>query len=182
MPLFINLKEDIKRYTLTQKVGFRKLIRLLFNRSLLSIAIYRFGHWSYFGKRTLILRWPSRIAYFILYKIIVEFFFGLYFPAQCSIGKGLLIGGFCGLVINPETRIGENCTISHGVVIGTAADSTSNAPIIGNNVFIGTGANVLGAIKIGNNVKIGANAVVVKDVPDNVTVVGVPSYILTKSG
>jgi serine O-acetyltransferase len=150
------------------------------NRSLIAIAIYRFGNWCYFsGKRT-VIKLPLKFIYLFLYKILVEFIFGLYVPAECQIGKGLYIGGFCGLVINPATKIGDHCTLGHGVVIGTAADGTPRAPILGNNVFIGAGAAVLGGIEIGDNVRIGANAVVVKSFPDAVTIAGVPAVIVSK--
>lgn len=173
-----NFKEDVRRYLPDGKLNVKTLIRLVMNRGLIAIAIYRFGHWCYFsGKRT-VIKLPLRFIYLFIYKLLVEFIFGLYMPAECQIGKGLYIGGFCGLVINPATKIGDHCTLGHGVVIGTAADGTPRAPTIGNNVFIGAGAAVLGGIEIGNNVRIGANAVVVKSVPDDVTVGGVPAVII----
>jgi len=178
MAFLSNFKEDIKRYMPDGKINARILIRLLMNRSLMAIAVYRFGHWCCFNNKNIIIKWPLKFIYFFLYKILVEFIFGLYMPAECQIGKGMYIGGFCGLVINPATKIGNHCTIGHGVVIGTAADGTPRAPSIGNNVFIGAGAVVLGGIKVGNNVRIGANAVVVKSVPNDVTVAGVPAVIV----
>jgi len=103
----------------------------------------------------------------------------------CAIGRGASFGrGFVimhgvGVVINSAVRGGENIVIESGVVIGAARNGLPvEAPHIGNNIFIGSGAKVLGGIKIGNNVKIGANAVVVKDVPDNVTVVGIPARVI----
>lgn len=77
-----------------------------------------------------------------------------------------------GIVINKDALIGENCTIFQQVTIG-AVQGKVGAPIIGDNVYIGAGAKILGNIKVGNNVKIGANTVVTKDVPDGVTVVGI---------
>lgn len=79
--------------------------------------------------------------------------------------------GIQGIIINPYTVIGENCTIFHGVTIGNDYKNVKNAPTIGNNVFIGAGAKIIGKIKIGNNVRIGAGAVVAVDIPDNATVV-----------
>ena len=84
-----------------------------------------------------------------------------------------------GIVIGETTTIGNNCTIYHGVTLGgTGKDKYKRHPDIGDNVIIGCGAKVLGPIKIGNNVKIGANSVVLKEVPDNSTVVGVPGKIV----
>lgn len=80
-----------------------------------------------------------------------------------------------GIVIGETTTIGNNCTIYHGVTLGgTGKDKYKRHPDLGNNVVVGCGAKILGPIKIGNNVKIGANSVVLKDVPDNTTVVGIP--------
>jgi serine O-acetyltransferase len=85
-----------------------------------------------------------------------------------------------GIVINPDAKIGKGTVIQHSVTIGIN-DPKKGAPTVGENVFIGCRACVLGDIKIGNNVKIGAGAVVLKDVPDNCTVVGVPAHIVSKT-
>ena len=95
---------------------------------------------------------------------------------KAEFGAGFVIMHPYGVVINSEVKGGENIVIESGVVIGAAKNGLPvKAPILGNNIFIGSGAKVLGGIRVGNNVKIGANAVVVKDVPDNVTVVGIPA-------
>ena len=92
------------------------------------------------------------------------------------IGKKLFIDHGFGIVIGETTIIGDNVTIYHGVTLGgTEKEKGKRHPTIGNNVIIGCGAKVLGNIKIENNTKIGANAVVLKDVKNNTTVVGVPA-------
>lgn len=95
------------------------------------------------------------------------------------IGKGVRFPHLIGIVISKNAIIGNYCTIFHGVTIGAIElqGITDRAPRIGNNVYIGAGAKILGDISIGDNVKIGANAVVTKDIPSNVTVVGVNSII-----
>lgn len=86
-----------------------------------------------------------------------------------------------GVVIHEKTVIGENVTILQHVTIGGARkEGEKGAPVIGNNVLIGAGACLLGKIKIGNNVKIGANAVVLVDIPDDSTAVGVPAKIISR--
>lgn len=89
-----------------------------------------------------------------------------------SIFKGIpnLPHGIKGIFITEKAAIGSNCTILHQVTIGLK-DFDKSGPIIGDNVFIGAGAKIIGDIKIGNNVKIGANCIVVEDIPDNSTVV-----------
>lgn len=96
----------------------------------------------------------------------------------CTIGtKATFAGGLVlmhpsGVVINSKVIAGKNITIESGVVIG---DEKGFSPKLGDNVFIGSGAKIIGNVKVGNNVKIGANAVVVKDVPDNCTALGIPA-------
>jgi serine O-acetyltransferase len=88
-----------------------------------------------------------------------------------------VIDHFGGIIVNGFVRIGDNCRIRNGVTIGVARVGESNAPLIGNNVDIGSGAKLLGPIRIGNNVLIGANAVVICDIPDNSIAVGVPAVV-----
>lgn len=100
-----------------------------------------------------------------------------------EIGCGFYIGHFSGVVINNMAIIGRNCNISQGVTIGQVNRGTrAGVPVIGDNVYIGPGAKILGNIKIGNGVVIGANCVVVKDVPDMAVVVGVPAIIISNEG
>lgn len=97
-----------------------------------------------------------------------------------KIGPGLFIQhGFCTIIAAAE--IGENCWINQQVTIGFSKNAI-DCPTIGNNVTISAGAKVIGKVNIGENSKVGANAVVVKNVPANVTVVGVPAYIVRKDG
>ena len=107
----------------------------------------------------------------------------------CVIGRGAWFDdGFVlmhpiGVVINGGVKGGKNIVIESGVVIGAAKNGEPvKVPTLGNDIFIGAGAKVLGGISIGNNVKIGANAVVVKDVPNGATVVGIPAKIVNLEG
>ena len=94
----------------------------------------------------------------------------------CEIGGGwVLMHGF-GVVLNGGAKIGKNCTMYHGVTVGTTDMNTF--PQIGDDVFIGAGAIILGDVRVGNHVKIGAGAIVVDDVPDNSTVVGQKAQII----
>lgn len=98
-------------------------------------------------------------------------------PPATRLGEGVTFAHRgIGIVINSKAIIGDNCHIFHGVTIGGRGGKHDNdQPIIGNNVFIGCNASILGGVTIGDNVVIGANAVVLSDVPENATVVGVPA-------
>ena len=105
---------------------------------------------------------------------------GVEIHPAAQIGKHFFIDHAMGVVIGETTIVGDNCVLYQGVTLGGTGNETGKRhPTLGNNVTVGTGAKVLGNIRIGNNVKIGGNSVVVKDVPDNCTVVGVPGRIRT---
>lgn len=99
------------------------------------------------------------------------------------IDKGLSIAHVGPIIINSGAKIGQNCRIHVGVNIGTEAGKKAEAPIIGNNVYIGPGAKLFGKIKIGNNIAIGANAVVNKEfLEDGITIAGVPAKKISNKG
>ncbi|MFK5878239.1 MAG: DapH/DapD/GlmU-related protein [Flavobacteriaceae bacterium] len=99
-------------------------------------------------------------------------------PYQAIIGKGSFFAyGGIGVVLHQRVVLGENCLIGSNVTIG-GKSGENNVPIIGDNVKIATGVKILGAVIVGSNVTIGANAVVVKDVPNNVVVAGIPAKII----
>lgn len=107
--------------------------------------------------------------------------YNFYIPRNVF-GAGLAIAHIGPIIVNPSAKIGENCRIHVGVNIGTQAGEIGNAPIIGNNVYIGPGAKMFGKITIGNNVAIGANSVVNKNFEDNVTIAGIPAKVISKKG
>lgn len=171
MNIFPNFRADIKRY----KNGNGKLI--LSEPSLYVIALYRCGH----SIRNIRFS-PIRIFFTVLHLPFYIFFSiitGIHIPRGCRIGPGLRIYHYGGIVLNPDTVIGSHCTLRHGVTVGNRKND-HDVPVIGNNVDIGAGAKLLGAISIGNNVHIGANTVVLKDVPDNSVAVGVSARIITR--
>jgi len=102
---------------------------------------------------------------------------------RTSIGRGFYIGHIREIIINDRAVIGDNCNISQGVTIGEAnRGPRKGTPVIGNNVYIGPGAKIIGAVHIGNNVAVGANCVVTRDVPDGAVVVGVPGRVISYEG
>lgn len=100
-----------------------------------------------------------------------------------TIGRGFFIDHGTGVVIGGTSIVGDNVTIYQGVTLGgTSLQRMKRHPTIGNNVVVGSGAKVLGDITIGDNSKIGSNSVVVKDVPPNSTVVGIPGRVVLQDG
>ena len=100
---------------------------------------------------------------------------GLQISPRMTVGAGLYIGHFCGTIVNPTAVIGNNCNLSQFTTIGA---NHGTAAVIGDNVYIGPSVCVVENVRIGNNATIGAGAVVVKDVPENATVAGVPAKVL----
>lgn len=139
------------------------------------MVVYRFGRWRY-GIQPALLRKPFSMLYKFSYKLI-QVITGIELPCEAEVGHGFVIDHFGGIVVSGYARFGNNCRIRNGVVVGLSRVEDPCAPVIGDNVDIGAGAKILGPIRIGNNVLIGANAVVVRDVPDDSIAVGVPAII-----
>ena len=113
----------------------------------------------------------------------LRFKFGISIPYQTSIGPGFYIGHFGGIVVNEATVIGRNCNISQGVTIGQLnRGQRKGVPVIGEGVYIGPGAAIVGAVRIGNGSAIGANAVVTRDLCENAVAVGIPATVISTEG
>ncbi len=110
--------------------------------------------------------------------------YAAYIEFSTSIGPGLYLGHLCFVVTNTRCVIGENCTLSHGVTIGQTNQRSKNpgVPIIGDRVYLGCGAKILGGITIGNDAVVAPNAVVVSDVPARAVVGGIPARVLSMEG
>ena len=137
------------------------------------MVVYRFGRWRY-GVRPAVLRKFFSLIYKIAFKF-VQIVTGIELPCEVEIGRNFVIDHFGGIVISGYAKFGDDCRIRNGVVVGLRRVDEPSAPVIGNNVDIGAGAKVLGPIKVGDNVVIGANAVVIRDVPDDCIAAGVPA-------
>ncbi len=139
-----------------------------------AIRAYRKANWCYRHNLKFLARWISQRS---RHKTGIEIHPG------ATIGKGLFIDHGMGVVIGETTVIGDNCTIYQNVTLGgTGKDHGKRHPTLGNDVLVGSGAKVLGPINIGNNVRLAAGAVVLNDVPDNSTAVGVPAKVVRISG
>lgn len=113
----------------------------------------------------------------------LRFKFGISIPWQTQIGPGFYIGHFGGIVVNEAARIGRNCNISQGVTIGQLnRGERKGVPSIGDGVYIGPGAVIIGAIHVGAGSAIGANAVVTRDLCDQAVAVGIPARVISTEG
>ncbi|MEN3005283.1 serine O-acetyltransferase [Dehalobacterium formicoaceticum] len=139
-----------------------------------AIWMHRLAHKLYKRKWIFWARFISHINRFLT---------GIEIHPGAVLGEGLFIDHGMGIVIGETCEIGENVTIYKGVVLGgTGKEHGKRHPTIGDNVVVSSNATVLGSIKIGNNAKIGAGSVVLKEVPDNCTVVGVPGKVVVCDG
>ena len=112
-----------------------------------------------------------------------RFLTGIEIHPGATIGRGLFIDHGSGVVIGETAEIGDNCTLYQGVTLGgTGKDTGKRHPTLGNNVLVGAGAKVLGPFKISDNSKIAANAVVLEEVPENSTAVGIPARVVRRHG
>ncbi len=169
------IKTDLYRYCGTFSIK-QFLIHYLINPGFKFMVWHRIAHTA---------RLKGKLLYFIPWLILrkLKFKYGYDIPAETLIGKGFYIGHIGGIVISSKTIIGNNCNISQGVPIGVSSRGKKKGfPIIGDNVYIGPGAVIIGNIKIGNNVAIGANSVVLNDLPQNAVAVGVPTRVVSFDG
>lgn len=133
---------------------------------------YRLSHWLWKHHVPLLPKLLWRLQYLLFNSSV---------PGSCTLMKGVTFAyGGIGVVIHARAVVGENCMIGQGVTIG-GKSGWYEVPVIGNNVEISAGARIIGPVRIGSNVIIGANAVVVKDVPDNCIVAGVPARIIREN-
>ena len=139
-----------------------------------AILAYRVAHKLYLSGHPLSARTVSQLARFMT---------GIEIHPAAQIGKGLFIDHGMGVVIGETTEIGDNCTLYQGVTLGgTGKDCGKRHPTLGNNVLVGCGAKVLGPLTIADNCKIAAGAVVLTDIPENSTAVGIPARIVRRHG
>ena len=174
VPLLKYIKRDIRLIQKRDPASKNVLEILLTYPSLSAVRSYRIAHWFYQKKLFTVARMISQHS---RRKTGIEIHPG------AKIGRGLFIDHGMGVVIGETAEIGDNCLLYQGVTLGgTGKDKGKRHPTLGNNVLVGSGAKVLGPFKVGNNVKIAANAVVLNEIPDNCTAVGVPARVVRMNG
>jgi serine O-acetyltransferase len=179
-----NLKEDArifmdKEFGEASSLGrlVANWVKLFFVQGFVAMLVYRSGVVLYSTR--LALLYPLRVLHFFLTKF-VEVTTGIMLPVSAKVGRGLYVAHFGSVIVNGQSEIGDYCQIGVGVTLGTKGMGQKGAPKLGNHVYIGAGAKVLGPVRMGNNVGIGANSVVLTDVPDNVIVAGAPARIVKR--
>ena len=135
---------------------------------------YRFAHWFHTHHMKFLARWISQAS---------RRRTGIEIHPGATIGRRLVIDHGNGVVIGETVEIGDDCLIYQGATLGgTGISCGKRHPTLGNNVMVGSGAKVLGPFKVGDNSKIAANSVVLREVPPNCTVVGIPGHIVRVEG
>ena len=167
-PFWSTVQADVARFR-EEDDSVRAVIRGLLSQGFQALFVYRVFRW--FHER----RIPAQPLRFFIERFI-EIITGISIPAQATIGKGLRIHHFGGIILHSAAVVGDHCTIYHGVTVGDRG-GWGGAPRIGNRVLIGAGAKLIGEIIIGDDCVIGANAVVQTSVPAKHLAVGVPATI-----
>lgn len=169
MAVFRTLYEDIKT-VLDRDPAARNSLEVFFCYSgFHALTMHRVSHWLWCHKLKSFARFNAMLA---------RFFTGVEIHPAAKIGRRFFIDHGMGVVIGETAEVGDDVTIYHGVTLGgVSLKKEKRHPTIGNNVIIGAGAKVLGPFKVGDRVRIGANSVVLHEVPDDATVVGVPGRI-----
>lgn len=170
--MFKNLKYDLNKVMENDPAARSKIEVFLLYPTIHALIAYRIAHYFYTKKLFFLARLISQIS---------RFFTGIEIHPGAKIGRGLVIDHGMGVVIGETAEIGDDVLLYHGVTLGgTGKDKGNRHPTLGNNVVIGAGAKVLGPIYIGSNSKVGANSVVLKDVPEGATAVGIPAKNIIK--
>lgn len=142
-----------------------------------AVAIHRFGVWR-MSIRPKLLRVPLSVLYRMLYRKVRNTY-GIDLPYSVKLGRRVVIEHQGAIIIHGDCVIGDDSIIRQGVTLGNRyLDRPLDAPQLGKRVNVGAGAKILGGVSIGDDVTIGANAVVLKDIPDGQTAVGIPAKIL----
>ena len=172
--MFVKIKNDLAAAQERDPAATSKLEVFLTYAGFHALMAYRIAHRFHKWGIPIVPRVISQLARWLT---------GIEIHPAAKIGKGFFIDHGMGVVIGETAEIGDSVTLFQGVTIGgTGKERGKRHPTLGNHVVVGAGAKILGGIKVGDNVKIGANSVVLKSVPANSTVIGVPGRIIKAEG
>ena len=168
--MFYKIKKDIEYIMENDPAARTKLEVFLLYPSIHARLAHMLSHFLYKKNLLFLARLISQLARFLT---------GIEIHPGATLGAGILIDHGMGVVIGETAELGDRITIYHGTTLGgTGKEKGKRHPTVGDNVVIGAGSKVLGNIKIGSNSKIGANSVVLHDVPEGATVVGIPGKVV----
>ena len=172
--MFERLRDDIQTVMQRDPAARSTLEVLLCYPGVHALAFHRVAHRLWHAGWTTSARWVSHVGRFMT---------GIEIHPAARIGRGLFIDHGLGVVIGETAEVGENVTILQGVTLGgTSLRREKRHPTLGDNVVVGAGAKIIGAFKIGDGSRIGAGSVVVREVPPNSVVVGVPGRVTYRDG
>src|SRR5215813_8733823 len=165
--MFDRLRDDIRTVMQRDPAARSPWEVILCYPGVHALALHRVAHRLWRAGWTTSARWVSHVSRFVT---------GIEIHPAARLGRRLFIDHGMGVVIGETAEVGDDCYFYHQVTLGVArASSGKRHPTVGNNVIIGAGAKVLGPISVGDNARVGSNAVVLDNVPDDTTVVGIPA-------
>ncbi len=169
--MFNKFREDLDTIKKKDPAARSKLEIVLFYPGFHAVVVHRLSHFLWCKRWYLLARFISQFSRFIT---------GIEIHPGAKLGRRIFIDHGMGVVVGETAEIGDDVLIYHGVTLGgTRLDKGKRHPTIGNNVVLGTGAKILGPFRVGDRSRIGANSVVISEVPDGSTVIGVPGHILS---
>ena len=172
--LLVSIREDVATVLERDPAARSRLEVFLCYSGLHALWFYRINHWLWNLRLYLLARWFSQVARFLT---------GIEIHPGAQIGRRLFIDHGMGVVIGETTVIGDDVTLYQGVTLGgTGKEHGKRHPTLHDGVVVGGGAKILGNIEIGKNCRIGAGSVVLRNVPEGSTVVGVPGHIIFRNG
>jgi len=172
--LFSLIREDVTNVMDHDPAAKSRLEVFLCYSGLHAVWFYRMNHWLWSHKLCLLARWLSQMARWLT---------GIEIHPAARIGRRLFIDHGMGVVIGETSIVGDDVTLYQGVTLGgTGKEGSKRHPTLEDSVVVGSGAKILGNILIGKNCRIGAGSVVLRNVPEDSTVVGVPGHIVFREG
>ena len=172
--MFHTIKEQVASILERDPAAKSRLEVVLCYSGLHAVCTYRVTHWLWIHQFRLLARWLSQVA-----RILT----GIEIHPGAQIGNRLFIDHGMGVVIGETAIVGDDVTLYQGATLGgTGKEKLKRHPTIGNRVVVGAGAKILGNIRVGDNSRVGAGSVVLRNVPDDSTVVGVPGHIILQYG
>lgn len=170
----MHLRETLEAYQRNDPAARSKFEIFWLYNGVHAEIYYRLAHWLYLHKMKFLGRWVSQFA---------KRRTGVEIHPAAKIGRRLVIDHGTGIVIGATAEVGDDCLLYQGVTLGgTGTQNEKRHPTLGNNIMVGCGAKILGPFHVGDNSRIAANSVVLKEVPANSTVVGVPGRVVRLNG